>query len=148
VINVVDTYPETNCGSAVVVAIHKLKTDRESHRMIKNQTARKRVEKERVAMNLRAEHAGLPEPKTMEDYQLVFRNEYQFIVMEDTGKDFRVKFKGEPQDQQLYFIQSTKTGLYNVVKNPSTLVGKKFFCRKCQEPGPSMKSHKCKPPDI
>ena len=145
VIQVADTNPDTNLGSAVVVAIHKLKSDHESKLLVKNQNDLKRVEKKRATLIFWATGKLGHDPKTIADFQEVFRNKYQIIeCVTDSNKIPIINFMGPPHETQLCFFKD-ENGLYNVVTSIKALCKFKYLCQKCYTPQWRKKNkHQCK----
>src|SRR6266481_2432270 len=132
VISVADSNKDTNCGSAIIVAIHRLRNDPASKYLVKNQCTYNRVQKECMTMNSLAAARLGRDPKLIEDYQEFFKGEYQFVVwsVKDHANSTIVFSGKEPDTQQIYLVQ-TADGLYKVLTSPKALFGYDFFCTKC-----------------
>ncbi len=143
VIDVVDTNPDTNIGSAIVIAVHKLKSDTSSKLLVKYQWGYKRVEKKRIVLNQWIRSKIGYEPITIQDYQKAFINKYQLIVCGIINSNTPIiYYKGPPHSCQLYFFKN-EIGLYKVVTNLKVLFNFNFLCLKCHKTESCAKNHHC-----
>jgi len=145
VISVTDTKKDTNCGSAVIVAIYKRKKDAKSRYLVKHQDRNKGVEMKRLLLNAVGAHMIGREPKLIEDYQEIFKGTYQFVVwMIQSYNDVKIVFSGdEPAQHQIYLLQ-TVDGLYRVLTSPKALFNYDFFCTKCFGFEDKSMRHRCR----